>query len=208
MKRQLKSWVVYGLYGISFILLIGGVVLLGGATKKVAEDRYSYVSEGILDKEDNIKVVEQTDTIIRPYTEADVKVVKGYYDYLSDAESQESSLIYYEGTYMPSSGVAYSNGKQFDVVPVLSGTVTDIVEDTIIGNSITIEHNNGIISVYQSVSDIKISKGDVVAQGVPIAISSTSNISKELDNHLYFELIIDGVSVNPESYFDKASNEI
>ena len=37
---------------------------------------------------------------------------------------------------------------------------------------------------------------------------STSNISSELENHLYFELIINGECVNPENYYDKSINEL
>ena len=34
--------------------------------------------------------------------------------------------------------------------------------------------------------------------------SGQSNISADLGNHLYFELIIDNISVNPEEYYDKS----
>lgn len=208
MKRQLKKSVVYGLYGISFSLLVGGIALLGVATKKVSEPEYDYVSKGILDYEENIKVVNTSDKIVKPYNDSDISIVKNYYDYLSDAETQERSLIYYENTYMQSSGVAYSKGEAFDVVSILPGTVKEVKEDTTLGNSITIEHDNGIISIYQSISDIAVKEGDKINQGDLIAKSSTSNISTELENHLYFELIIDGVCVNPENYYDKSVNEI
>ena len=121
---------------------------------------------------------------------------------------EESSLIYYEDTYIQSSGVAYSKGESFDVVSILDGTVGEVKEDTILGNVITIEHENGITSVYHSVSDISVKAGDQVTGGQVIAKSSTSNISTELENHLYFELIINGVCVNPEGYYDKSVNEI
>ena len=104
---------------------------------------------------------------------------------------------------MPSTGVAYSNGKQFDVVAVLDGKVTQVKEDDTLGNSIMIEHKNGTTSVYQSVSDINVKEGDAVSQGQTIAKSSTSDVRSDLNNHLYFELIIDGNTVNPENYFDK-----
>ena len=73
---------------------------------------------------------------------------------------------------------------------------------------ITLEHENGIISVYQSINEIEVNEGDEVAQGQILAKSSTSNISKELENHLYFELIIDGECVNPEEYYGKSINEL
>lgn len=209
MKRQLKKSVVYGLYALSVALLIGGVVMLGIATTKQSSPKEEkYVSKGILDYEDNVKVVNTNDIIIKPYKEESVKIVKDYYDYKSEADTQEKSLIFYEGTYMQSSGISYSSGEAFDVVAILDGTVKEVKEDTTLGNVITIEHDNGITSIYQSVSDILVKSGDNVNSGQILAKSSTSNISKELENHLYFELIINGSCVNPENYFNKSVNEL
>lgn len=208
MKRQLKKSVTYALYGISFTLLIGGITLLGLTTKKASELNYQYVSKGILDYEDKVKVVNTDSIILRPYIDSSVKIVKNYYDYKSEAQLQEQSLIYYEGTYMQSSGVSYSNGSAFDVVSILDGVVKEVKEDTTLGNVITIEHKNDITSVYQSVSDIAISVGTEVKSGQIIAKSSTSNISSDLENHLYFELLIKDECVNPENYYDKSISEI
>ena len=208
MKRQLKKSVVYGLYAISFTLLVGGVALLGFAVNDVRESKTSYVSKGILDYEEKLPVVNTEVKINRPYIDTEVKVTKNFYDYLENSKEQEQSLIYYEGTYMQSSGIAYSKGDSFDVVSILDGTVKEVKEDLTLGNVITIEHENGITSVYQSVGDINIKVNDAVTKGQVIAKSSTSNISTELGNHLYFELIIDGICVDPENYYDKSINEL
>ncbi len=208
MKRQLKKSVVYSLYAISFVMLISGVGILLSVLKKGVTPTYEYVSKGILDYQENIKVVNSGESITRPYTETNMNLVKGYYDYKAESESQEKSLIYYEDTYIQSSGVSYSNGSAFDVVSVLPGTVKEVKEDDTLGNIITIEHANGIVSIYQSVSDILVKAGDQVMNGQKLAKSSTSNISKELENHLYFELVINGECVNPEEYYDKTVNEI
>lgn len=208
MKRQLKKSVVYSLYGISFALLLSGVVLLGMATKEATKPVYDYVSKSIFDYEEDIKVVNTGEKILRPYSDNSVKIVKDYYDYSADAAKQESALIYYENTYIQSSGVAYSNGNTFDVLSVLEGTVKEVSEDTTLGNTITIEHSNGITSIYQSVTNITVKEGDKINAGFVIATSGSSNISAELNNHLYFELIIDGVCVNPENYYDKLISEL
>lgn len=208
MKRQLKKSVVYGLYGLSFTLLVGGIALLGFSVKDLNKQETSYVSKGILDYEEKVPVVSDEVKIARPYIDTEVKVSKNFYDYLAESKEQEQSLIYYEGTYMPSSGVSYSKGDVFDVVAILDGTVKDVKEDTTLGNVITIEHENGITSVYQSVGEIAIKINETVSKGQVIAKSSTSNISTDLGNHLYFELIIDGICVDPENYYDKSINEI
>lgn len=208
MRRELKKSVVYGLYALSFILLVGGIALLGFSVKDVTEQKLSYVSKGILDYEEKVPVVNAEVKISRPYIDNEVRVVKNFYDYKAEAKEQESSLIYYEGTYMQSSGVSYSKGDIFDVVSILDGTVKEVKEDITLGNIVTIEHENGIISVYQSVGDITVKANDTVTRGQLIAKSSTSNISTDLGNHLYFELIVDGICVDPENYYDKLVNEI
>ena len=48
----------------------------------------------------------------------------------------------------------------------------------------------------------KISQGDVIGK------SSTSNLDKDLGSHLYFELIVNGKTVDPENYFDKSLSEL
>ncbi|MDO4962985.1 MAG: M23 family metallopeptidase [bacterium] len=210
MKRQLKKSVVYGLYAVAFGLLVGGVALLGASLRESSKAKIEdeYVSKGILDFNEEVKVVNTDPILVRPYVDDNIVIVKNFYDYQAEAEQQEKSLIYYEDTYIQSSGVSYSSGEAFDVVAVLSGTVKEVREDTTLGNVITIEHDNGITSVYESVSDITVKEGDQVVGGQILAKSSTSNISKELDNHLYFELILNGVCVNPENYFNKSINEL
>ena len=208
-ERRLKRPVVYAIYALGVISLISTIYLIEGAmvNKKLEEpEDYSYVSKTIFDNA--IPVVKEMITLTRPYKDNDITVLRTYYDYKADSTSQENSLIYYEGTYIPSSGVAYSKADSFEVVSILDGTVTEIKEDDILGNIVTVEHENGIISIYQSVGEISVKVNDTVTGGQVIAKSSTSNISTDLGNHLYFELIIDGICVDPENYYDKSVNEI
>lgn len=208
MKRRLKKSVSYCLYGLALVLLLVEVGLIGMITSGTTTEAYDYVSKGILDEEQEVEVVSIDTTINRPYSDAEVKIVKSYYDYKADAEEQKKSLLFYENTYMQSTGVAYSKGSAFDVISILSGTVTEVTTDETVGNSITIEHDNGITSVYQSIADILVKKGDTVTQGDKIATTSTSNISSKLENHLYFELIVNDECVNPENYYDKKMSEV
>ena len=215
MNRRLKRSVVYSLYALSICMLIGGIILLEVNSKKLKNDNastnsdnnYQYVSKTGIERKD-IPVVSTKNTLIRPYNDTDIKVLKSFYDYKSTEDEQEKSIIYYEDTYLPSSGVSYGKDKEFDVIAVFDGKITSVKEDDILGNIVVIEHNNGIKATYESIQDILVKEGDAVSQGDLIAKSSTSNISKDLNNHLYFELSIKDVAVNPEQYFDKSINEI
>ena len=208
MSRKLKKPVIYSLYGLSFCMLLGGLFLLEINTNKLDTTKkdHEYVSKTGMEEEK--PVVSTKTTLIRPYTDADVKIVKNYYDYQGSEDEQKESIIYYENTYMPSNGISYGKDKEFPVVSVLDGEILSVKEDTTIGNEITIKHDNGIVSTYQSIKDIKVKEGDSVKQGDLIATSSTSNISTELNNHLYFELSINEKVVNPENYYEKTIDEI
>ena len=109
---------------------------------------------------------------------------------------------------MQSSGISYGKDEEFDVVAILDGKVTKVSNDDTVGNIITIEHENGIVSTYESIKDITVKEGDTVKQGDKIATSSTANITSDLKNHLYFELSVKEKIVNPEDYFDKSIDEI
>ena len=209
MTRRLKRPVVYSLYAIGISMLIGGIVLLEISSKKLDSKNpdYQYVSKTGITRED-IPVVNTKTTIIRPYTDSDVKIVKNYYNYQGTEDEQKESIIYYEDTYMPSSGVSYGKDEEFDVVAILDGKVTKVSNDDTLGNIVTIEHENGIVSTYESIKDITIKEGDTVKQGDKLATSSTANITSDLKNHLYFELSVKEQIVNPEDYFDKSIDEI
>lgn len=209
MNRRLKRPVVYGLYAIGICMLIGGIVLLETSSKKFDSKKsdYQYVSKTGITRED-IPVVNTKTTIIRPYTDSDVKIVKNYYNFKGTEDEQKESIIYYEDTYMPSNGISYGKDEEFDVVAILDGKVTKVSSDDTVGNIITIEHDNGIVSTYESIKDITVKVGDTVKQGDKLATSSTANITSDLKNHLYFELSVKEQIVNPEDYFDKSIDEI
>lgn len=204
--RKVLVPVMY-LFGI--LLFVGGMFLVEWSFAKDGfndTDDYDYVSRTIFD--DDIPVVSTEEVIIRPYTDKDVKIVKGYYDYKAEANNQETALIYHENTYIQSSGVSYGGKENFDVVSVLKGTVISVKEDNLLGKIVEIKHSNDVISVYQSLSEVTVKENDVVKQGDIIGKSGLSNISKELNSHLYFEIISKGQIVNPEEVFAKKTSEI
>ena len=137
-----------------------------------------------------------------------MEIAKNYYDYKADADTQKKALLYYEDTYLQNSGVEYKGSDNFDVVSILNGTVISIKNDNILGNVVEVRHDNDMISVYQSLSDVKVTENQEIKQGDIIGKSGTNNISKSLGDHLHFELIINGQNVNPEEYYNKNINEI
>ena len=205
-SRRIKKSAVYAIYSIGIIALIGTIYLIETSIAKDSfkenDDNYGYVSKTIFDE--TVPVMNEANGVqlIRPYTDEKVKIVKNYYDYKGEEETQKNSIFFHEDTYMQSTGVSYGGVDDFDVVAVLDGTVTSVREDELLGNIVEIKHNNNLTSVYQCLKDVSVKKDDKVSQGQPIAKAGTSNIDTSLKNHVYFELIQDGKVINPEEQFN------
>lgn len=212
-KRKLKKEVIYGIYTGVFLLLLGLLYyadLSNRSLNKTQEkEDYTYVSKLF---NNGVKSVARTPSItvvMRPYNNADVKVVKSFYDYKAEEKTQEKSIINYDTTYMQNNGTIYGGiSDKFDVVSVLDGKVTSIKDDTLLGKVVTIEHENNIVTTYQSLSEVTVKEGDNVAQGTVIGSAGESNLEKDLGNHLLFEITIDGKYKNPEDCFDKQVTDL
>ena len=160
-----------------------------------------YVTETIV--EDILPVINQTKKIIRPYQDKTVRVLKNFYDYQSDEALQKTSIIVHENNYIQNSGVDYGKDTEFEVISILEGTVISVKDDDSLKGTIEIKHDNGFISVYQSLKDIKVKKDQVISQGQVLGTATTNELDKDLGNHLHFELLVSGQNVNPEIYLDK-----
>ena len=66
------------------------------------------------------------------------------------------------------------------------------------GNFIAIDHGNGFITYYAHCSEIKISKGDVVAKGD--LIGTVGSTGRSTGPHLHFEVRLEGETQNPLNY--------
>lgn len=214
-RRKLKSFVIYGMYALSIVMLLGGVFFIESfidneVFKDDKVEELEYVNDDNNDESitQDIPVVSTEVRIARPYLNGNVKILKSYYDYKADQSSQEKSIIYYGNTYMQNSGVDYGANEVFDVVSILDGTVMEVLEDDIMGKTIKIKHNNDLISVYQSMGDINVNVDTQVIQGMIIGKSGENNINSDLGNHLHFELYHKGEVVNPEDYYDKLIGEL
>ena len=199
-KLVLKPFVLPVVYSIIIVALIVSVYFTTKPNLKTEED-YTYVSGSILDE--YVPVINTDTTVLRPYTSEKVKIGKNYYDYKDLEEEQKNSLIYHQDTYLQNTGIDYIENEVFDVISILDGEVIEVENKELLGKSVTIRHNNEIISVYQSLSQTSVKKGDKVVAGQVIGKSGSCELNKDLGNHLHFELNINGNLVDPENYLDK-----
>ncbi len=204
-KLVLKPFAVTVFYGLFLVLVVVGLFFSVKYTINKEND-ITYVSKAILDEYIPVFNTTQESKIVKPFIKEEVTIEENYYDYLNET-NQENSIIYYENTYIQNTGINYTSTDKFDIVSILDGEVIDIKEDNLLGNTITIKHNNNLVSVYSTVEDIKVSVGNHVTQGEIIATSGTSTLLKDNYN-LHFELYANGEVVNPENYYNKTLNEI
>lgn len=207
-KKRLKEWVIPTL---GLIVLIGALLLYYLLSNLlninlVPED--TYFTNVLIDTNSTIKVNNIIDqTIIKPYTSENVSISKYYYSKEDEEARQQQSLIKYNNIYMPNTGILYSSEEEFEIVSILDGKVSSIKTDDILGNIIEIEHNNNIVTIYQSVKDVKIKEGDTIKQGDIIALSGSNKLEDEKNNCLHFEVYKDGSLINPLSFLNSSKTE-
>ena len=193
--RKLKESVVYGIYALGSLALIGGLF---------AYISTRYVTKNIFDEV--YPVINISKGLEKPFNDARVKVEKSFYDYKE--ENHENSIIYYENTYMPNTGVIYKGEESFDVLAVYEGEVIKVEEDEIMGTMVTIKHSENIMSIYGSLKNVIVKEGDIINKQDRIGESGKNNLSKDLGDHLHFELIVNGKNINPEKSYSKTLEEL
>lgn len=211
-SRRIKLFLMPIVYGVCIIAFLFSMYFIQKLSNNVLfsdDNELEYVDGEITeDLSSDMPVVSTSVKIVRPYLDNTVSIAKTFYDYEGEVNQQENSIIFYEDTYMQNSGVDYTSSNIFDVVSILDGTVISVDENDIMGTTVEVRHSNDLISVYQSLSDVIVKKDDQIIQGQIIAKSGFSNINKDLENHLHFELYHKGEIVNPEEYYNKSIDEL
>lgn len=92
--------------------------------------------------------------------------------------------------------------KNTPVKAVLAGEIVEILTDSRLGITISINHENGLITRYSNLcTDAMVNVGDKVTKGQTISGVGTSSIFESAeDPHLHFEVLLNGESVDPMKY--------
>lgn len=207
-KKRLKDWV---LPTLGIFVALGSVftyfllTYIFNYEKDFTKD--TYTTDVLI--EESVTVNEEINkTIIKPFTSTKVAVSKYFYHSQDEQERQTNSLIKYQNIYMPNTGILYSSDEKFDILAVDDGKVTSVKKDEILGYIIEIEHANNVVTIYQSVSDVKVEEGSTIKQGDIIATSGPNSLENEKENCLHFEVYKDGKLLNPESVYNIETENI
>ena len=184
--RQCRIPLVFG--GLLTIFVLG-VFLLQQLTQP--EEMTQVVSQKV---EPVQTTLEKKEEVICPVSE-DVEIVRYFYEV--DGEHNQEALDYFEGVYRQSLGIDYGSEKTFDVLASLSGTVEDVKKDAILGLCVTIQCDEGISLIYQSLANVQLEEGQTVRQGDVLGQSGYNVYEAELGNHVHFTIEKDNEPINP-----------
>lgn len=208
-----KRWALPALYISSAALILALVFIVQNSFTNTANNDKSKesVETGQNVDQPAVEVNSSLEKIQMPVADvASVVIKKPFYDVNADEKAQEEALVFYNNRYEPNKGIdiALKDGKPFEVIASLSGNVTKVQEDALLGNVIEVDHGDGIVTRYQSVTDIQVAVGDAVKQGDVLATASKSQINEEAGTHVHFEIRKDNVAFNPSDFVDKQVSAI
>lgn len=207
-KGRLKGFVLPTIYVLIIVASFFSVsllnnLLLGDITNyDYSESIMQEVTESVMEEKED-----KEDKVNMPFSSEEVSTLITYYNKNDDAEKQEQSLILYENTYMPSTGVVYGSSEEFNVLAVYDGEIKNIKQDDILGTYIEVSHNTNLTTYYYSLKDVMLNVGDQIKAGTVLGKATTNKINDKQCNFL-FEVYYQGKSLDPEKFYTMNINEM
>jgi stage II sporulation protein Q len=130
------------------------------------------------------------------------KLGMGYFPVHGTDAEKAKALVHYDNGYYPHTGLDIlptNTAKPLDVTAALDGKVTKVVTNqlSLNGQMVEITSDNGYVTRYESLSKVGVKEGDTVKQGDLIGTSGTSLFEQDQGNHVYFEVLKDGQTIDP-----------
>ncbi|RYM05511.1 M23 family metallopeptidase [Sporolactobacillus sp. THM7-7] len=207
-KLAKRRWFYPALYlGISSLILIGVLFfqMRGNEQAKEEENRVVFNQ----DKPSSPTNADQ-EVFEWPAAKSDTQVIQPFYDVEGSEQEQEAALVNYNQTYIQNTGIniGAKDEKAFAVNAAMSGKVTEAKKDNLLGYVVTLKHENGVETMYQSLDSVNVKLGEKVSQGDKIGTAGTEALNKKMGTHVHFEIRKNGLPVNPEHYFSKGTEDI
>lgn len=206
-----KKWFFPALYLAVAALLLTAVVWYQNVGNQLPGAQDSKDASTNSHNEEAAPVMEQQEEIRMPVAdEAQAEIVTKFYSYDADEKTQQDGIILFQNRYYQSTGTGISmpDGEPFDVVASLSGEVSEVKENPLLGNVVVLDHGNDITTYYASLGEVKVKQGDKLSQGELIGQSGKNLFMKDNGNHVHFELRKDKQQVNPEDFFNKSLSKL
>ncbi|MEW6615078.1 MAG: M23 family metallopeptidase [Thermodesulfobacteriota bacterium] len=119
------------------------------------------------------------------------------------AQFAENRTYYYQGREIDKQvhlGVDIAALEQFPVKAANNGIIVFADYLGIYGNTVIIDHGQGIFSLYSHLSSFKVKPGVEVQKGDVIGNTGTTGLAG--GDHLHFSMLVQGTFVNPKEWWD------
>lgn len=128
------------------------------------------------------------------------------------AKEFSDTKLMYNGTlkhWEAHKSIDFSAQEGAEVVAYTDGTVIDVSTNYLNGTVVTVEHANGLKTVYGSLQeDVSVKKGDTIKGGTVIGkVGATANAAADLGAHLNFQMIENDKKIDPSGYLNLATNK-
>jgi len=118
--------------------------------------------------------------------------------------SSTSELMYDKtmGDWRTHAGLDIAAETGTTVLAINGGTVENIKDDGLYGTTVTINHGDGLVSVYSNLAITPtVAIGQVVASGETIgAVGDTAIVESGIVSHLHLQVLSNGVNIDPLEY--------
>ena len=151
-RLKLKRWATATIYLSLILIVFVSMVFISNKLDNYYGDslNLSYILKDFIDNDTPVANI-KNESITKPFDKENITTDIDFYDKDADEESQQKSLILYENTYMPNTGILYTSEEQFDVLSTLDGKITKISKDELLGNVVEITHSNALTTTYYSI---------------------------------------------------------
>ena len=100
---------------------------------------------------------------------------------------------------LPHRGIDYVAAEGDTVYATGAGSVIEVRKHRGFGLSVKVDHGHDVRTFYAHLGQVLVKQGEVVRRGQPIALIGESGTQSSIG--LHYEIRIDGISINPESFY-------
>jgi murein DD-endopeptidase MepM/ murein hydrolase activator NlpD len=127
-------------------------------------------------------------------------------DFIAPAEGRRSSAFGLRRTFngqprAPHRGLDIAAGKGSPVVAPASGVITQVGDYFFNGNTVFVDHGQGLISMFCHLDHIDVSAGDSVAQGA--RLGAVGMTGRATGPHMHWSLFLNGTPVDPALFLPR-----